>query len=626
MGIGLGTPCCGCREIRWRVCLPLVTGWYTYGINYGTTAGEHILLGTAVGFYLPLAIDGNYVELVNTGGDNWNLTARYNGIGIATESFTHDFDTGLKDIVFEWTPGDTYRQVITIIPYATTRPDDLWHLPNRDVPELSFINTGTSGLTLLDDSTSDADFQYYTSGSFTARIRKTRSNANALTVGFPFSFSPLYSPNRLVESPTHSLTVFEELDPPLMEKLEWTNLTDANLSRETYAPVYVVGQPYRLPVLTLNCDLSVDAPFFDVTAIEAYVAALPGMTPPYPTVTDIQIQFTLHYGYVRATCDLDWEQGGLPVPDRGAFPLPARFTIDSSGDFSGDLVWDSNGVVLGGDLINVPISGNVVNANLRSDYWPHDDEEIIEPATPKIWFPEYFESEKVDATKDWALKKDKATFIQGAAVLIASTFRTSAISPYDVITATIEIDSGSIPTGMTVNLPGSPALQSGTSGVNGIGRYNINITGTPTANQTGSVRFKITCVNNSITKIYKSKAFTWIVGTGSPVTFTIEYPSPFTNTMTPPSSGFDWRIDGATAVLTPYSIPATVTGGTGPFTFSLLSGTLPPYASLNTSTGAISTTGINPLDPSITGSCVIRVVDSLSAQADSITYDWQYIG
>lgn len=634
-----------------------MTGWHTYGIDYGNSTNEFILLGTAAGFYLPLGIDGNYVELENTGGDNWDLTARYNGIGIDTESFTHDFTTGLKDITFEWTPGDTYRQVITIIPYSLTRPDDLWNLPNRDVPELSIaahyfgtLSTGNLQPLLLDDSTSDTDFQYYTTASGStvdASIRKTRTPAAITTITRPFNADPIFSGGtvnsfQVVESPTHTFVtetptagatayrgyVFEESDPPLMEKIEWRNLTDAEIDIDTYQPLYTAGRFYRLPVVTLDADLSADTALFDVSLIEDYTDAVYGSlgSPPYPTITDISITFALHYGYVRATCDIDWEWGGSPVSDIGSFPLPARFTIDGAGDFSGNLVWDSNGSAGGGDLINVPISGNIANANLRSDYWPHDDEEIIEPASPKVWFPEYFESEKTDATKDWALKKNKAATIQGAAVLLASTFSTSTISPYDVITATVAIDSGSIPTGMAINLPGSPALLAGTSGVYGDGRYNINITGTPTEDEDGEVQFKITIENNSITKVYKSRTFSWIVGTGTPVTFTLEYPSPFTNTATPPGAGFDWRIDGTTAVLTNYSITATVTGGTSPFTFSLHSGTLPPNALLNASTGAIYTTGINTLEPSETGSCVIKVVDDVADEAFSITYNWEYIG
>lgn len=606
-----------------------MTGWHTYGIDYGNSTNEFILLGTAAGFYLPLGIDGNYVELENTGGDNWDLTARYNGIGIDTESFTHDFTTGLKDITFEWTPGDTYRQVITIIPYSLTRPDDLWHLPNRDVPELSVIPFQPL---LLDDSTSDGDFQYYTATGFDASIRKTRSPSDIITISRPFNLDPVGAGSvveyPVVESPTHTFAtqftsgfwgsffrgfVFEESDPPLVEKIEWRDLTDALIDRDTYFPVYVIGAAYYLPIVSLECDLSVDTPLFDVTAIESYVAASVG-SPPYPTITDIRIIFRAHYGYVLANCDLQWEWGGSPSSGWGAFPLAARFVIDGAGDFSGNLVWDSNGSFGGGNLINVPISGNVTNANLRSDYWPHDDEEIIEPASPKIWLPEYFESEKTDLTKDWALKKDKSATIKGAAVLIG----TSSLTGYtiDTTTALIEIDSGSIPTGMSINLPSVPIS----------GRYPINITGTPTEDEDGEVQFKITIENNSITSVYKSRTFSWIVGDGSPVTFTLEYPSPFTNTATPPGTGFDWRIDGTTAVLTNYSITATVTGGTSPFAFSLHSGTLPPNALLNASTGAIYTTGINTLEPSETGSCVIKVVDDVADEAFSITYNWEYIG
>jgi hypothetical protein len=110
------------------------------------------------------------------------------------------------------------------------------------------------------------------------------------------------------------------------------------------------------------------------------------------------------------------------------------------------------------------------------------------------------------------------------------------------------------------------------------------------------------------------------------VDFEIEYPSPFTNTATPPGGGFDWRIDGNTMVLTPLSISATITGGTAPYTCSVHSGTLPPYASLNTATGEIYTTGISPLDPSTTGSVVIKCVDDNAVEIFSTTYNWEYIG
>jgi len=106
----------------------------------------------------------------------------------------------------------------------------------------------------------------------------------------------------------------------------------------------------------------------------------------------------------------------------------------------------------------------------------------------------------------------------------------------------------------------------------------------------------------------------------------ITYPSPWSNTATPPSGANNWRIDGSTGVLTPYSIDPTVTGGQTPYTFSLESGSLPPYANLNTATGAIYTTGITPLDSTTSGSCVIRVTDDNGETAVSGSNAWEYIG
>jgi hypothetical protein len=637
MGLATGTPCCGCRVVRWRVCAPFIIPWYSHGLFYGKTAAEHIIVGTANGFLIPLS-DGygnfdNYIELENTGTNTWDLHVRYNGVGIDTVSFTHNFTTGgLKDVTFEWTPGDTYRQVVTIILYDDPRPDTLWNLPNRDIPELTHIygtNDGFGNVTysqaLLDDSVSDANYQYYTDGFYSTRIKKKRNPAIAQSIQFPIqntmntgggavSHSPVFAN----ESPTNlyfpntsndfSSYIYEATDPPLMEKITFSSFTDANLSFSHVMPTYrrgVNGQKtYELPYGIRTAVVGVDTLFFDVTGIEAIFGL---------SITSMKLYYRLHYGYIKLWAEV-YYSGSFVA---GTFESQ-NFAIDGAGNFSGNLTW-TDGV----DDELIPIDGNIINENLAAGFWPHDDETMIEPLCPKIWLPEYFESEQtIEATFNWALKKDTAATINGIAAMIAHNFGTPSATTgtaygTDSVTAVVSIASGSLPTGMTSNLPASPALSPGTSGFYSDGKVPIVISGTPTANSTGSVTFEVDINNGGINQTYISRTYTWKVGTGS---FTITYPSPYSTSMTPPSGANDWRIEDGSSP----SIICTTTGGTGPYTYSVHSGTLPTGCTINASTGEIY--AVLPVTGfATTGSVVIKCVDSLSAEAFSPTYDWEFV-
>jgi hypothetical protein len=103
--------------------------------------------------------------------------------------------------------------------------------------------------------------------------------------------------------------------------------------------------------------------------------------------------------------------------------------------------------------------------------------------------------------------------------------------------------------------------------------------------------------------------------------FSIKYPRPYSNTATPPSAGFDWRIETGSAV----SIAATIEDGVAPYVCSVLSGSLPPGCTLAAGTGLITDT-IPILGPSSSGSCVIKCVDAESDEAVTARYNWQYIG
>jgi hypothetical protein len=170
--------------------------------------------------------------------------------------------------------------------------------------------------------------------------------------------------------------------------------------------------------------------------------------------------------------------------------------------------------------------------------------------------------------------------------------------------------------------PGCQLLSGGYGGIDDM-FYKLRIVGTPPYGATGSCRIILTDTRTDLpgspTYVYTSQEYDWIVLGASP--FTISYPSPYSNTATPPSAGFDWRIENNVAV----SIPATITNGTPFYLCSLFSGSLPPGCTIVTGSGLIQDF-LPILGPSSSGSCVIQCVDSLSEEAYTVTYNWQYIG
>lgn len=107
---------------------------------------------------------------------------------------------------------------------------------------------------------------------------------------------------------------------------------------------------------------------------------------------------------------------------------------------------------------------------------------------------------------------------------------------------------------------------------------------------------------------------------------TFAYPGLFSNDGHTPSGGNNWHIDGTTGVLSPYNIDPVVSGyASFGNTFTLHTGNLPPYASLDASNGAIYTTGITPLASPTTGSFVIKLVDGDGVIGYSPSTLWEYV-
>jgi len=112
-----------------------------------------------------------------------------------------------------------------------------------------------------------------------------------------------------------------------------------------------------------------------------------------------------------------------------------------------------------------------------------------------------------------------------------------------------------------------------------------------------------------------------------PVDLLFSYPGLYSNDGHTPSGVNNWHIDGNAGVLTPYSVLPTLGTGWSMFglTFTLESGTLPPYANLNPITGAIYTSGITPLASPTSGSFVIKLVDAWGQTRNSAATLWEYV-
>jgi hypothetical protein len=143
----------------------------------------------------------------------------------------------------------------------------------------------------------------------------------------------------------------------------------------------------------------------------------------------------------------------------------------------------------------------------------------------------------------------------------ADEYATSTVSgsPYSVTvsatggsgTYTFAVTSGSLPSWLSLNT---------NTGV---------LSGTPTA--TGTFSFTITATDSQVSGLTGSRAYTLTVNAGTSSTLTV---NPAT-------------LAGAT-VNQAYSAALSATGGSGTYTFTVSSGSLPSWLSLNTSTGVLS--------------------------------------
>jgi len=638
---------------------------------YGTrTPKEFSVVGTGSGFDWLTVSDGflagdmieSLIKMENQGGNDWRFEIVQNGIGEATVDFTHDFSTGLYDIEVEFAINDNVKQVITIMDFDDSRPSDFLWFPNR-APEDSIrlvyntFSTSPSYVTgrrtvntgLMTHST-DSDYVYWNAtlddDTISIRANKqtgavgysfalatgTPSSSYYLTryIAWPFHMSFFYGNAVQQQGPSWDGFAYDEDDPPIVERFQFTELFDEDFEGTTYRSDIMTPDNFTDQIQWRRHRLQINNFYLERTSSDS--EWIVDNTPLEDAMTTLAIVNSIatqraavqpSHDEVTVAFSVDLAGGSGSIT-----AFPKTFAIDGDGRFSGNMTFRVFKTTITYLDVLIPVSGRVVSDHVPVEFWPDTDEEFDQLQQTKMWLPEYYSKgrEHDDPSYNWMLTKDTATKILGKPAFTHATAPTyNQLGPGPITPVTIAVESGSLPTGMSV----STNLNASHS--------ELNVSGTPTADENGTVQFRI---RSSIFKYdgtgtntgtmeqldYVSKVYSWIVGDGSPITFTLEYPSPFTNTATPPGTGFDWRIDGTTAVLTNYSITATVTGGTSPFTFSLHSGTLPPNALLNTSTGAIYTTGINTLEPSETGSCVIKVVDDVADEAFSITYNWEYIG
>ncbi len=181
----------------------------------------------------------------------------------------------------------------------------------------------------------------------------------------------------------------------------------------------------------------------------------------------------------------------------------------------------------------------------------------------------------VDGNSVSATKAVSIVIVAGPALTFAAPPAGEVTVPYSnqltysggVSTYTWSISSGSLPTGLTLN--------SGTG----------LITGTPTV--AGSSTFTVKIVDGN--GLSDTKSATLVIGPGPTVTFV------------PPAG----------EVTVAYSAQPTVSGGVGPYTWSVSAGTLPAGLNINASTGLISGTPTAAGTTSIT----VRAVDANSVPA-----------
>lgn len=652
MGLSTGTPCCGCRIRKWRIAMTANHGYYG-----NRQPKEFSIVGTAGGFDWLTVTDGflvgeivkSYIKMTNLGGDDWRFEIIQNGLGADSIDFTHDFTTGLVDIEVEFAINDNVKQVITIMDFDDTRPSDFLWFPNRSpedsirlvynkfpISPIRLEGQRIAHSTLMTRST-DSDYVYWnaTLDGDTHSIRADKqtgavSHSFVLSSGtpstdyvqlqyiaWPFHVSLFYTLTGGTTGPFWDGLIFDEDDPPIVEIFEMTELLDEDLEATVYrtdlmCKDQLIQHQWRRTRLQLNqAFLTTDeSPWlFDASGIDAIIS---------PSFVNVQ-QAVIGTAHDEVTVRLTVKAG---LSDSYS-AYPKTFAVDGDGRFSGTVRFR----ILSND-IDVSVSGRVVATHVPASYWPDTDEEFSgQFEQTKIWLPEYFSKgrDHDDPSYNWMLTKNLPARLIGKPFFTTHTAPTPTSVPPLYTQPVIAIESGSLPTGMSVssNLGGTHA--------------ELVLNGTPTEDEDGTVQFRI---RSSIFKYdgtgsssgtmeqldYVSKVYTWIVGDGSAITFTIEYPTPWSNTMTPPDSGFDWRIDGTTAVGTPYTIPATTTGGVTPIGLYSYTGTLPPNALFDTASGAVYTVGLSPLSPNATGSLYVERTDAASNVATSATYNWQYIG
>ncbi len=228
-------------------------------------------------------------------------------------------------------------------------------------------------------------------------------------------------------------------------------------------------------------------------------------------------------------------------------------------------------------FVAIRITVDSVHYRTRFYYWR------IAAADAHFAYPDFSNTQLEPGSKNWQLEWNVPVEIKLAYAINAS-------DPYG-----ITIDSGSLPTGLSLD---------SSTGV---------ISGTPSVKkQQGEVQFKI---GSSL-----SETYTWIVVHSEQVVF-VYYPTPYSNSVTEPDAGFDWRIEESLAV----DITPTIYGGESPFVFSVESGSLPPGVLLDSTTGQLYT--VTPATgSSSTGSVVIKIVDDESSEALTVEYHWQFVG
>jgi len=246
MGLALGTPCCGCRVIRWRIAMSANHGFY------GTRIPKELLIvGDGNGFDWSPVYEGDpftsigiytFLKLENQGVNDWRLHVEQNGIGSTFADFTHDFTTGLHDVEVTFAVNDNIKQVITIMDYDDARPSDFIWFPNRSpedtirlvltkyedapqarTPYTSLMTRSSDANFVYWDATLDGDTITIHADKQTGKVKIEHSTygmgIDARYVAWPFHISLFnFGPGEIATGlPDYDGFDFDENDPPIVE-------------------------------------------------------------------------------------------------------------------------------------------------------------------------------------------------------------------------------------------------------------------------------------------------------------------------------------------------------------------------------------------------------------------------